>query len=124
MPETKGLVQYQVEAQKRRQKTTLNLWVSQIRGPRGRKKLLGEAYTKDSNTPAIYFRVDNAKKEDDVYEEFLRLLVHRGYLPTKVRQLKENRFDEWKDIEYGSIEAPDLTRVLQQEGLAPKEKRS
>ncbi|MBN1947834.1 MAG: hypothetical protein JW797_19365 [Bradymonadales bacterium] len=115
MAETKGLRQYQVEAQKRGQKTILNLWVSLIRGPRGQKKLLGEAYTTNPDHPMIYFRVVNAETEDEVYQEFLRLLVHRAYLPLRFRQLENNRYGEWGSCDCTGIE--DIERVMELEGL-------
>ena len=118
MAETKGLRQYQVEMQKLGKKSSINLWVSLIRGPRGKKRLLGEGYTKNPDHPFIYFRVVNAKDEDEVYQEFLRLLIHRGYLPLKFRPLEGERYGGWETCDLSGIE--DAAKVMETEGMADK----
>jgi hypothetical protein len=113
--ETAGLKQYQVEAQKLGRTSKINLWVSMIRGPKGKTRLLGEAYTKHLDNPMVYFRVVNAEKEDEVYDEFLRLLVYRGYLPLQFRTLVNDTYGSWEPCDLKNI---DTSRVLETENKA------
>lgn len=114
MAETRGNKQYEIEAQKRQRIYNLELFVSVTRGPRGKKKLRGEALTKDTETPAIYFCVTEGDSEEEICQNFLRLLVHRGYLPVRVRTQDEpgKRYGEWKPV---SLDGIDISRVLEAE---------
>jgi hypothetical protein len=104
VPETEGVTQFEVEVQKLGKKELLRLRVSVIRGPRGKTKMVGEAYTVTPNHPFINFRVVNANDEAGVFHEFLRLLFHRGYLPLRMREIVKWRGQEWKPIDYSGIE--------------------
>ena len=114
MPEPRKICQYEVSAQKQFKKYRIVLWVSLNQGPRGKKNYLGEARTKDTVTPMIYFKVSKGSDKEQVYNNFLRLLVHRGYLPLKSRQREAvlAKWSDWKIIPHKGL---DVKKVLEQE---------
>jgi len=111
--ETKGIVRYEVETQKQLKKGEISLLVSVIRGPRGKQKTVGEASTRSPDHPYIWFRITNADNEEAVLKEFLRLLVHRGYLPLRMKAKKGGKTTAWKPVDTTGVEGID--EVLQQE---------
>ena len=118
MAETKGVTQYEVEIQKQLQKRTILLHVSLIRGPRGKKKMVGEARSKTPQQPAIEFKVVNCSAEPEVFAQFLRTLVHRGYLPLQYREVKKGGegdpvLGDWAAVDANSIEG--IEDVVEQE---------
>ncbi len=119
MSETIGITQYEVEAQKSGAKVPMDLRVSVIRSPRGKKKLLGEAYAKTPTVPMIYFKVTGATSDEEVYEKFLQLLLHRGYLPIRYRTfMVDGPKTKWEVV---SLEGLDTKAVLAHEGSASRE---
>jgi hypothetical protein len=116
MGKIEGLVQYEVEVQKNGTLVVIVLWVSMNRGARGKKKIIGEAYAKTPDQPQIYFRVTNGTSEGAVYNDFLRLLVFRGYLPLRFRTKFEGKFRDWESV---SLVGLDVEEVLEHEGRAP-----
>ena len=122
MGETKGILRYEVEIQKQLKKGEISLLVSVIRGPRGKTKTVGEATTRTPSQPYIWFRITNAKDEKGVFREFLRLLVHRGYLPLRVKELKDGVYSDWVPTDTTGIEGID--EVLAHEAKAEAVKAS
>ena len=114
MPEPRKICQYEVSVQKQLKKYEIVLWVSLNQGPRGKKTFLGEARTKDTLTPMIYFKVSKGNDKEQVYDNFLRLLVHRGYLPLKSRE-REAVMAQWSD--WNTVPHKDLNvkKLLEQE---------
>lgn len=112
MSDKKGVSQYEVDAVKRGKKYHVNLWVTLTRGARGKKKLLGEAFTKDTETPAINFLVPEGKTEDEIYQTFLRLLVHRGFMPKmfRYRDSTKGKFGQWKPVSLDDIDGVDKVK--------------
>ena len=113
MAKTEGLVQYEVAAQKRNEHYEMVLRVSENRGARGKTKLLGEAYSMTSEQPFIYFKVVNGETEEEVYKEFLKLLVFRGFLPVQYRTKAASKTSDWKPV---SLDGLDLAKIMEQEG--------
>lgn len=117
--ETSGITQYEVEAQKGGKREVLDLRVSVVRSPRGLKKLLGEAYVKTPTVPMIYFKITNATSEEGVFNDFLRLLLYRGYLPLRFRTfLVDGRKSKWDQV---SLEGMDAKTVIEHERSASVE---
>ena len=112
MADKKGVSQYEVEAVKRQKHYFINLWINLTRGARGKKKLLGEAFTNDTETPAINFVVPEGKTEEEIFQTFLRLLVHRGFMPKlyRYRETNKGEFDKWKAVPLDDVEGVDKVK--------------
>ncbi len=109
------------EVDKRKTLYHTDLLISTIRGLRGRRKLYGEAILRDAMTPIIQIEVKHAKDMDDLYDRFLRQLIHRGFRPLRSRRrFKGDRLEGWSDIDlsgydtslidhaYDNVEAMDV----------------
>jgi iron-sulfur cluster assembly protein len=58
----------------------INLMLTVVRGPRGRRKLLGEAFTRQIYQPIVHFKCyDDDDDVDRLFQRFLGQLVYRGY---------------------------------------------
>jgi hypothetical protein len=114
--ETKGIVQYEVELQKACKKDIVALNVAVVRGPRGKKKMVGESATKSPSLPYIWFKITSAATPEEVYHEFLRLVVHRGYLPLRVLEIKDGLRGKWTPCDTTGIDG--IEEVLQNETRA------
>ncbi len=110
-------IQIEVEVQKRGRKTAVVLWISTTRGARGKKKLLGEARTRDSETPAIHFKVTEGETIEELYQNFLRLLIHRGYKPLRGRGRDSltGPWDEWESCDLGGVDDAEVDHVNENE---------
>lgn len=108
----KGVSQFEVDAVKRQKHYHINLWITLTRGARGKQKLFGEAFTKDTETPAINFLVPEGKTEEDIYQTFLALLVHRGFMPNsfRYRDSTDGVFSNWKPVSLAGIEGVDKVK--------------
>src|SRR5690606_12678799 len=84
---------------------SINLMLTVVRGPRGRRKLLGEAFTRQLYHPVIHFKVYDEGDPDALFQRFLQQLVHRGYRPIQFRQLStEDRWTGWEDCDLSNID--------------------
>lgn len=90
---------FEFEVQRRGETESVNLVVSSVRGPRGKRKLLGEAFMRDPFTPVVHYRVKHAKDIDDLRDRFIRQLIKQGYRPLKARRQIEGRFEDWSAID-------------------------
>ena len=103
----------QIEVKKRGKTQVVTLMFSYIRGPRGRKKLLGEAFASEYDTPITYFKMDKVKTEEEAYQSLLHQLAWRGYLPTIFRQKTARpraRWSAWTDVDVSGINLDDVKR--------------
>jgi len=95
---------------------SINLMLTVVRGPRGRRKLLGEAFCRQVYNPIIHFKVYD---EDDVgvlFQRFLQQLIHRGYRPQQYRELSlEDRWNEWRAVDLSTLDLSSLERAAQSE---------
>ena len=115
--EQKKIVQYDVLAQRRGDDDIIRLWLSTARGARGKKKLIGEAQTVNSEQPHIYFKVGEGGDAETVFRNFLKLLVHRGYLPKQSRHRTSltGRWTDWSAIPLEHVDEQSLEKVKEHE---------
>ena len=99
---------FQFEVERRGSTTRINLVVSSVRGIRGKRKLLGEAYMRDSFTPVLNFQVRYATTVEDLRDRFIRQLVKQGYLPTKFRRQVTGSFEDWVDVDHSRFDMSTL----------------
>ena len=102
---------YQVEVEKRGTTEIINLVVSTVRGARGRRKLLGEAFVRDPYTPVTYFRVKHAKDVQDLHDRFVRQLILQGFEPKRSRRQVDGRFEDWGAIDPTRFDLSVLDQV-------------
>jgi hypothetical protein len=107
---------FEFEVERRGQSDTVNLVISTVRGPRGKRKLLGEAFMRDAFTPVMNYRVKHAKDIDDLRDRFLRQLIKQGYLPVRGRRQVDGRFEDWSGIDTSRFDISGL-----EAGTAPAE---
>lgn len=87
----------------------IRLMLTVVRGPRGRRKLLGEAFTRQVYHPIIHFKVFDDESVETLFNRFLGQLIHRGYRPVKFRELdREDRWGEWDDCDLSNFDLDEL----------------
>ena len=90
----------------------INLMLTVVRGPRGRRKLFGEAFTRQIYQPFIHFKVYDDGDVDVLFQRFLGQLVHRGYKPLTYRKMDlEDRWAEWHECDLSNIDTSSLERA-------------
>jgi hypothetical protein len=90
---------FQFEITRRGEVDQVNLVVSSVRGIRGKRNILGEAFLRDCLTPVTNFRVRHAADIEDLKDRFVRQLIKQGYLPLKFRKQVEGEFEDWKKVD-------------------------
>lgn len=91
---------------------SINLMLTIVRGPRGRRKLLGEAFTRQVYHPIIHFKVYDEGEVDALFNRFLQQLIHRGYRPLQSRELSiEDRWSSWNDVDLAALDLSSLERA-------------
>jgi len=94
------------------QAENINLMLTVVRGPRGRRKLLGEAFTRQVYHPIIHFKVFDEGDVNALFNRFLQQLVHRGYRPMQYRELSlEERWGSWQTCDLSGIDLSALERA-------------
>lgn len=99
MAKSPKLELFEVKIQRLQSAQNIILFVGTTRGTRGRRKLYGEAFMRDSWTPWIHFKVEHAKDEDALCDQFLRQLIHRGYVPLRSRKRIESEWTDWERVD-------------------------
>ena len=75
----------------------ITLMITIVRGARGKRKLLGEAYVRTVYHPIIHFKCFDEDSVDSLLHRFLLQLIYRGYRPIQYRMRDlENYYSEWK----------------------------
>lgn len=101
---------------------SINLMLTVVRGPRGRRKLLGEAFTRQIYHPIIHFKVYDEGDVEALVQRFMQQLIHRGYRPVQFRELSnENRWGNWQDCDLTALDLSPLTRAEDSEMAVEEE---
>jgi len=110
--------QFEVSVQKRGKPYSIDLWCAMTRGARGKKKLVAEAFGRDTETPVINFKINEGKDPDELFTTFVRLLVHRGFLPLKSRSRLSAAapWTKWKKIDIDGVEGAAEVREAEGRG--------
>lgn len=89
----------------------ITLMLTVVRGARGRRKLLGEAFARSIYQPVIHFKVFDDTGVETLFLRFLQQLVHRGYRPIQFREKDlDNRLSGWKPCDLSLLDSSDLER--------------
>lgn len=89
----------------------ITLLLTVVRGARGRKKLLGEAFARTIYQPIIHFKVFDEVSVESLFSRFLQQLVHRGYRPVQYRELDlDDHLSAWKPCNLDTLDNTDLKR--------------
>lgn len=89
----------------------ITLLLTVVRGARGRKKLLGEAFARTMYQPIIHFKVFDEVSVDSLFSRFLQQLIHRGYRPIQYRERDlDDHLSAWKPCQLESLDDTDLKR--------------
>ena len=89
----------------------ITLMLTVVRGARGRRKLLGEAFARTVYQPIIHFKVFDEESVESLFNRFLQQLIHRGYKPVQYRERDlDNRLSAWKPCILDSLDETDLKR--------------
>lgn len=89
----------------------ITLLLTVVRGARGRKKLLGEAFARTIYQPIIHFKVFDEVSVESLFSRFLQQLVHRGYRPVQYRELDlDDHLSAWKPCDLDTLDNTDLKR--------------
>lgn len=92
--------------------TRIELYLAVVRGARGKKRLLGEAFTRTIYQPLIQFKVFDEENVDSLFAKFLQQLIHRGYQPIQYRTRDlDDRLSEWKPCDLAMLDKTDLERA-------------
>jgi hypothetical protein len=90
----------------------INLMLTVVRGPRGRRKLLGEAFARQVYHPVIHFKVYDDGDLDALFARFLGQLIYRGYRPLLYRQMDmEDRWGPWAECDLSKLDLRDLNQA-------------
>lgn len=90
----------------------INLFLTIVRGPRGKKKILGEAFAREVYQPIVHFKVFDNNDVDALFHRFLSQLVHRGYRPLQYRKLDlDEIWGEWDGVDLSKLDLTDLERA-------------
>lgn len=89
----------------------ITLMLTVVRGARGRRKLLGEAFARSIYQPVIHFKVFDDTGLETLFLRFLQQLVHRGYRPIQFREKDlDDRLSGWKPCDLSLLDSSDLER--------------
>lgn len=89
----------------------ITLMLTVVRGARGRRKLLGEAFARSIYQPVIHFKVFDDTGIETLFLRFLQQLVHRGYRPIQFREKDlDDRLSGWKPCDLSLLDSSDLER--------------
>lgn len=89
----------------------ITLLLTIVRGARGKRKLLGEAFARTIYQPIIHFKVFDEVSVESLFSRFLQQLIHRGYRPVQYRERDlEDRLSSWKPCNLESLDETDLKR--------------
>ena len=99
---------YEFEVERRSNTKRISLVVSSVRGVRGKRRLLGEAFARDPFTPVVNFRVQHAKDIPDLRDRFIRQLIRQGYRPLRYRQQVDGTFHEWTPVDHSQFDMSGL----------------
>ena len=87
----------------------LELMLAVVRGARGKKKLLGEAFVRTVYQPMIHFKVFDEESVESLYRKFLQQMVHRGYQPIQYRERDlDDRLSQWKPCDLSVVDTTDI----------------
>ena len=87
------------------------LMLAVVRGARGKRKLLGEAFARTVYQPVIHFKVFDENSVESLFSRFLQQLIHRGYRPVQYRERDlDDRLSEWKPCNLDELDSSDLKR--------------
>lgn len=87
------------------------LMLTIVRGARGRRKLLGEAFARTAYQPVIHFKVFDEQSVESLFYRFLQQLIHRGYRPIQFRERDlDNCLSEWRPCDLSRLDSTDLER--------------
>ena len=87
------------------------LMLTVVRGARGKRKLLGEAFARTVYQPVIHFKVFDEESVESLFSRFLQQLIHRGYRPVQYRERDlDERLSEWKPCDISALDNTDLKR--------------
>ncbi len=99
---------FEFEVERRGNTEMVNLVVSTTRGPRGKRKLLGEAFMRDAFTPVMQYRVKHAADIDDLRDRFIRQLIRQGFSPLRSRRQVDGKFEDWSGIDLANYDTSVL----------------
>ena len=89
----------------------ITLMLTVVRGARGKRKLLGEAFVRTVYHPVIHFKVFDETSVESLFLRFLQQLIHRGYRPIQYRERDlDNRLSAWKPCDLSVLDDADLKR--------------
>ena len=87
----------------------LELMLAVVRGARGKKKILGEAFVRTVYQPMIHFKVFDEESVESLYRKFLQQMVHRGYQPIQYRERDlDDRLSQWKPCDLSVVDTTDI----------------
>lgn len=90
----------------------INLFLTIVRGPRGKRKILGEAFAREVYQPIVHFKVFDNDNVDALFHRFLGQLIHRGYRPLQFRKLDlDEIWGEWEAVDLSKLDLSDLERA-------------
>lgn len=90
----------------------ITLMLSIVRGPRGRRKILGEAFTRQVYLPWIHFKVSHDDSVEELFRLFMQQLIHRGYRPLEFRELdRDDRWSDWTECDLSGLDLSSLERA-------------
>jgi hypothetical protein len=89
----------------------ITLLLTVVRGARGRRKLLGEAFARTVYQPIIHFKVFDEVSVESLFSRFLQQLIHRGYRPIQYRERDlDDHLSSWKPCDLSGLDDTDLKR--------------
>ncbi|MCL2326510.1 MAG: hypothetical protein FWC40_08470 [Proteobacteria bacterium] len=89
----------------------ITLLLTVVRGARGKRKLLGEAFARTIYQPIVHFKVFDETSVESLFSRFLQQLIHRGYRPIQYRERDlDNRLSAWKPCDLSALDDTDLER--------------
>ncbi|MBQ9243060.1 MAG: hypothetical protein IJ165_07510 [Proteobacteria bacterium] len=87
------------------------LMLTVVRGARGKRKLLGEAFARTVYQPVIHFKVFDEVSVESLFTRFLQQLIHRGYRPIQYRERDlDDHLSSWKPCDLSQLDDSDLKR--------------
>lgn len=89
----------------------ITLLLTLVRGARGKRKLLGEAFARTMYQPIIHFKVFDDVSVESLFSRFLQQLIHRGYRPVQYRERDlDDYLSPWKPCNIEGLDDTDLKR--------------
>ncbi len=90
----------------------ITLMLTIVRGARGKRKLLGEAFVRTVYQPLIHFKVFDEVSVESLFTRFLQQLIHRGYRPIQYREKDlDEHLSPWKPCDMSALDSSDLDRA-------------